>query len=185
MSPQTSRVGSNGVAPASQDARVPLIAADKALLSLRSSGHDYCSAVGEIVDNSLQANANTIRVRVFTATKMVGKNKRPIEVVEQLVVGDDGDGMDMEVLHNCLKLGYSTRYNDRSGMGRFGVGAKMGGISQAKRIEAYSRQSADDPWMRTYIDLDEIEELSMSHIPTPEVVELPEGCEDLVGTRAR
>jgi len=183
MSSQTKRVGSNGASPASQENKVPLIAADKALLSLRSSGHDYCSAVGEIIDNSLQADANTIRVRVFTTSKMIGKNKRPIEVVEQLVVGDDGDGMDMEVLHNSLKLGYSTRYNDRTGMGRFGVGAKMGGISQAKRIEAYSRQSADDPWLRTYIDLDEIEQQTMSHIPAPEVADLPEGCEDLVGAK--
>ena len=32
--------------------RVELIAADKALVSLRSSGHDYMSAVGEVIDNS-------------------------------------------------------------------------------------------------------------------------------------
>jgi hypothetical protein len=79
-------------------AKVPLIAADKALLSLRSSGHDYCSAVGEVVDNSLQADANTIRVRVFTTKKTIGKNKRATEVVERLAIGDDGDGMGVEVL---------------------------------------------------------------------------------------
>ncbi|HOW70457.1 MAG TPA: ATP-binding protein [Phycisphaerae bacterium] len=163
--------------------QVPLIAADKALISLRSSGHDYCSAVGEVIDNSLQANANTIRARVFTAKKTIGKNKRATEVVERLAVGDDGDGMDVEVLHNSLKLGYSTRYNDRTGMGRFGVGAKMGGISQAKRIEIYSRQSTDDPWLRTYIDLDEIEAKKMEHIPAPEPAELPNGCEDLPGPK--
>jgi hypothetical protein len=43
--------------------------------------------------------------------------------------------MNRRTLHNALKLGYSTRYDDRKGMGRFGVGAKMGGISQAKRID--------------------------------------------------
>jgi hypothetical protein len=174
---------SNGVAPPVEEATVPLIAADKALLSLRSSGHDYCSAVGEVIDNSLQANANNVRIRVFTAMKLVGKNKRAIEVVERLAIGDDGDGMDVEVQHNCLKLGYSTRYNDRSGMGRFGVGAKMGGISQAKCIEVYSRQGSGEPWLRTYIDLDEIEKRTMRHIPAPTPAELPEGCEDLVGDK--
>lgn len=161
---------------------VPLIAADKALLSLRSSGHDYCSAVGEVIDNSLQANANTVRVRVFTAKKKIGKNKKATEVVERIAVGDDGDGMDFDTLHNCLKLGFSTRYNDRTGMGRFGVGAKMGGISQAKRIDVWSRQTPADQWMHTYIDLDEVEAGEMQHIPAPEAAsELPEGCEDLPG----
>jgi len=56
-------------------AKVPLIAADKALISLRSSGHDYCSAVGEVIDNSLQANANAIGARVFTTKKTIGKKQ--------------------------------------------------------------------------------------------------------------
>lgn len=160
---------------------VPLIAADKTLLSLRSSGHDYTSAVGEVIDNSLQANANAIRCRVATTKKTIGGNKKKTEVVESLAMGDDGDGMDITVLHNCLKLGYSSRYNDRAGMGRFGVGAKMGGISQAKRIEVWSRQTAGDPWMFTYIDLDEIECGDMDSIPVPVELDLPSGCEDLVG----
>ena len=41
-------------------APVDLILADKALNSLRASGHDYCSAVGEVFDNNLQANSNAI-----------------------------------------------------------------------------------------------------------------------------
>lgn len=162
--------------------QVPLIAADKALISLRSSGHDYCSAVGEVIDNSLQAAANNVRIRVFTAKKKIGKNKtRATEVVERIAVGDDGEGMEFEVLHNCLKLGYSTRYNDRKGMGRFGVGAKMGGISQAKRIDIWSRQGPNDRWLHTFIDLDEIEAGSLTHIPAPEPEGLPVGCDELVG----
>lgn len=161
--------------------RVELIAADKALVSLRSSGHDYMSAVGEVVDNSLQANARHVRVRLFTTKKKVGKNTKATEVVERLAVGDDGDGMEILTLHNALKLGYSSRYNDRSGIGRFGVGAKLGGISHAKRIELYSRQDAKSPWLRTYIDLDEIESRDMQLIPAPAVADLPEDCRSLVG----
>src|SRR5262245_14477298 len=104
--------------------RVELIAADKALLSLRSSGHDYRSAVGEVVDNSLQAESHNIRVRVFTTKKKIGKNTKATEVVERIAIGDDGTGMDRATLHNSLRLGYSSRYDDRKGMGRFGVGAK-------------------------------------------------------------
>lgn len=163
--------------------KVNLIAADTALVSLRSSGHDYCSAVGEVIDNSLQANANNIRCRIFTEKKRIAKNKRATEVVSRLAVGDDGDGMDVPTLHRSLMLGYSTRYNDRTGMGRFGVGAKLGGISQAKRIDIYSRQSANDPWRHTYIDLEEIHEGSMEYIPAPEETSLPEDCAGLVAKK--
>jgi len=126
-------------------APVDLILADKALNSLRASGHDYCSAVGEVFDNSLQANSNAIRLKIFTDKRVIGRNTRKTEVVERIAIGDDGCGMDVEVLHRALQLGYSTRYNDRSGMGRFGVGAKLAGISQAQRIEIYSRQQASQP----------------------------------------
>ena len=163
--------------------RVELIAADKALMSLRSSGHDYCSAVGEVIDNSLQAGANAIRVRVFTTKKKIGKNSKMTEVVERVAVGDDGEGMDRTIIHSALKLGYSSRYNDRKGMGRFGVGAKLGGISQGRRIDLYSRQSVSEPWLHTYIDLDEIEAGKMRLIPPPQEAQLPEGCDGLVGSK--
>ncbi|HEV2293561.1 MAG TPA: ATP-binding protein [Tepidisphaeraceae bacterium] len=162
---------------------VELIAADTALLSLRSSGHDYNSAVGEVIDNSLQADANNIRCRIFTEKKVIGKNKKATEVVQRVAVGDDGNGMNEDTLHNSLKLGYSSRYDDRMGMGRFGVGAKMGGISQAKRIDIYSRQSKEDPWLHTHIDLDEISAGRMKFIPKPDEAEIPKDCRDLVGDK--
>ena len=59
----------------------------------------------------------------------------------------------------------------------------MGGISQAKRIDIYSRQDSHDAWLHTYIDLDEIEAQEMEHIPAPQPTDLPDGCEDLVGAK--
>ncbi len=163
-----------------EDARVGLVRVDTALLSLRSSGHDPSSAIGEVIDNSLQANANNIRVRLFTDKKLVGKGSKRTTVIERVAIGDDGIGMEKEVLHRSLQLGYSSRYNDRTGMGRFGVGAKLGGISQAQRIEIFSRQSGDQPWLWTYIDLEEISEGSMDFIPLPQSASLPKDCESLV-----
>lgn len=162
---------------------VELIAADTALMSLRSSGHDYNSAIGEVIDNSLQANANNIRCRIFTVKKVVRKNKNATEVVERIAVGDDGDGMNEAILHQSLKLGFSSRYDDRKGMGRFGVGAKMGGISQGRRIDIYSRETSTEPWLHTYIDLDEIKDKVMTVIPPPEETEIPRDCKDLVGDK--
>ena len=45
-------------------------------------------------------------------------------------------------------------------MGRFGVGAKLAGISVARKIELWSRRSPKEPWLYTYIDLDEIGSLN-------------------------
>src|ERR1700722_1738970 len=161
---------------------VPLVLADRALTSLRASGHDYKSAVGEVFDNSLQANANNLKLRLFTEKKVLGKNTKKTEVVERVAMGDDGIGMSKEILYHSLMLGYSSRYDDRTGMGRFGVGAKLGGISQGRRIELYSRQSASEPWLYTYIDLGEIHNGTMNYIPEPSPAQLPEDCADLVGT---
>lgn len=160
---------------------VSLVVADRALTSLRASGHDYRSAVGEVFDNSLQAKANNIKLRLLTEKKVVGKNTKKTEVVEKVAIGDDGTGMSADILHKSLQLGFSSRYNDRTGMGRFGVGAKLGGISQARRIEIYSRQAKDQPWLQTYIDLDEIHDGTMQYIPVPKPAKLPEDCANLVG----
>jgi hypothetical protein len=160
--------------------QINLILADRALNSLRASGHDFRSAVGEVFDNSLQANANTIRLRLFTEKRVIGKNQKKTEVVDRLAVGDDGDGMSADVLHRSLQLGYSTRYNDRAGMGRFGVGAKLAGISQAKRIDLYSCARGTNEWLHTYIDLDEIHNGTMAYIPEPVLAKVPADCEDLI-----
>jgi hypothetical protein len=175
------RVETDGVAAAAKPTMdVPVVKADTAMLSLRSSGHDFNSAIGEVTDNSLEAGANVIKIRTFTTKKKIGTNTRATEVIERVAIGDDGEGMTCEVLHKCLQLGYSTRYDSRLGLGRFGVGAKLAGISQAKRIDVYTRRSADDPWLYTYIDLRKIEN-GEDKIPAPVEAELPQDCADLVG----
>lgn len=163
------------------NSQVELVQADNALLSLRASGHDYCSAIGEVFDNAIQAKANNVRLKLFTDKRVIGTNSKRTEVVDRLAIGDDGDGMEAVVLHRALQLGYSSRYDDRAGMGRFGVGAKLAGISVARRIELWSSRSAKAEWLYTYIDLDEIKNGEMRFIPAPVVKELPPDCRDLVG----
>lgn len=123
-----------------------------ALKSMRSSDFDAYSAYGEVIDNSIQANAKNIEVHV----QYQPKSGKQFEPITSIVFTDDGHGMDEKVLHRCLQLGYSSRYNDRAGIGRFGVGMTLGAINQCKRIEVYSRTGSGD-WYYVYIDLDEIE----------------------------
>ena len=99
---------------------VKFIADATAMMSMRDSDFDAYSAYGEVIDNSIQAGASWIKIRMDATEK--GGRGRSYKVIEKIVFGDNGCGMPPDVLHRCLQLGYSSRYNDRSGIGRFGVG---------------------------------------------------------------
>ena len=65
-------------------------------------------------------------------------------------------GMDKQILHNCMQLGYSERYNDRKGIGRFGV-MTLGAYLNV-RIEVYSKPQGGE-WNFTYLDLEEMKNI--------------------------
>lgn len=149
----------------------PLVNAATAILSMRSSSFDELSAYGEVVDNSIQADARNVKIKFDTTSNLIRK----------LAFGDDGIGMDAETLSRCLSLGWSSRYNDREGIGRFGVGMKLGAIHQCKRVEVWSKQQGG-AWLFTYIDLDEIKDQTMISIPMPVEQNPPAEYASLAGT---
>ena len=146
-----------------------------ALDSLRNSDFDAVSAYGEVVDNAIEADAQNIRIRFKTRSASHG-----YEVIEKLAFGDDGHGMDGDTLHSCLQIGWSSRYNDRSGIGRFGVGMTMAAIHECKRVEVWSKK-AGGSWLHTRIDLDKVASGEEETIPDPTKRPLPEEFENLVG----
>jgi hypothetical protein len=145
-----------------------------ALDSLRHSDFDSLSAYGEVIDNSLQAEAKTIKMEMFNLTP-----RNNYAQIEYLAFADDGIGMPVETLHACLKLGWSSRFNDRTGIGRFGVGMVLGAIHEAKRIEVYSKQVSGE-WHYTYVDLDEVSAGRLDSIPMPSQKKIPEKFAHLV-----
>ncbi|MDP3025917.1 MAG: ATP-binding protein [candidate division Zixibacteria bacterium] len=162
---------------------VRLVNEATALLSMRNSDFDTYSAYGEVVDNSIQADATVVKIKLlYTITG----RKNSYGVVERIVFGDDGYGMRADVLHRCMQLGYSTRYNDRSGIGRFGVGMTLAAINQCRRVEIFSKEKNSESWLWTYVDLDEItsEPPKMEHIPEPRVRELPRDYQRLTGEKS-
>jgi hypothetical protein len=133
-----------------------------ALQAFRHSDFDVYSAYGEVVDNSLQANATWVKIKIDYHARNSQSN--PYYVIDEAVFSDNGHGMNGEILSNCLAMGYSTRHGDRKGIGRFGVGMTLASINQCKRVDVYSREK-DSKWLWTYTDLDEILNGSMSEIP--------------------
>jgi hypothetical protein len=132
-----------------------------ALESMRASDFDCYSAYGEVIDNSIQANANDIRIQFLEARGNTRSKK-----IDSILFADNGQGMSAEILRKCLKLGYSSRYNDRSGIGRFGVGMTLGAIHECRRIEVYSKVDGGN-WLYIYMDLDEISGGQQTELPIP------------------
>ena len=158
---------------------LPLLELRTAYQSLRESGFDFSTAIGELIDNSVQAKAKRIDVIPKIVKKKPKGKKKPVSVITQVSVVDDGEGMDEETLNGCPQLGFSTRFNDRDGLGRFGVGATYASISQCKRTIFCSRSKGIGNFLATYIDLDEISENIQTDIPKPSESHLPEDLEDM------
>ena len=148
---------------------LPLLELGTAYQSLRESGFDFSTAIGELIDNSVQAKAKRIDIIP----------KIDEAVITQISVVDDGDGMDEETLNGCPQLGFSTRYNDRKGLGRFGVGATYASISQCKRTIFCSRSKGTGDFLATYIDLDEIANNIQTDIPKPSKAYLPNNLAEI------
>lgn len=114
----------------------------------RESGYNGTpSAIAELVDNSLQAKATEIYIQF---------DESPDDAKEVWVhVLDNGCGMSRDVLDVAPRFGGSTRFNDRSGTGRFGMGLPNASVSQARRFEIYTREKGSQMYF-CYLDLDQL-----------------------------
>ena len=158
---------------------LPLLELANAYRSLRESDFDFSTAIGELIDNSVQANAERIDIIPKIEQKQFKGVEELVPVITQVSVVDNGDGMDETTLNGCPQLGFSTRYDDREGFGRFGVGATYAAISQCKRTTFCSRPKGKDNLIATYIDIDEIAGSTQIDIPKPSESHLPDNLKNL------
>ena len=149
---------------------LPLIKASNLFESLRYAEYSFDSGIGEIIDNGVEAKSSKIWIDIETESKMFGKKKKTIDVIKQVGITDDGTGMTEDILAKSLVLGWTERpvpVAEKKGIGKFGVGLTLGGISVARRIEVYTRTSKNSPFLYTYIDLNEIRDEEQLEIPHP------------------
>ncbi|MFF3060175.1 ATP-binding protein [Streptomyces sp. NPDC057909] len=148
-----------------EESRGDLIQVDTALESMRDAGFDLTAAAGEPLDNSIEADATILRVQpVYSADK---------KSINELVFADNGTGIAPSILHHVLSMGYSTRYGQRQGLGRFGVGLKLAGLSLGERIDVYTKRAGDPQIYHSYFDLQEIRKSTQSYTFTSAVKEWP------------
>jgi hypothetical protein len=91
--------------------------------ALRSIGYSFEVAVADVIDNSIDAKASHVLVRLF-----IRKSGQL-----DLAIWDDGEGMNEEILKEAMRFGADvTQEIDR--LGKFGLGLKLASLSQAKEF---------------------------------------------------
>lgn len=146
--------------------------------ALRNTGYKNIeSAVSEIIDNSVEANAKNIFVILREGIAPSGR-----KVVTEVGFLDNGDGMNSTVLGNCLGIGASTR-QARKGMGRFGVGLPQASLYACPLIEVYSWQSGIENAKKVYLDIEKIKNGVQTEIEDPVHEAIPEPYSDYINYR--
>lgn len=138
--------------------------------ALRNTGYKNIeSAVAEIVDNSVEANATDIFV-------IMSENINPVsgrKLVNEIGFLDNGEGMDTDILGSCLGIGATTR-RARKGMGRFGVGLPQASLHACPEVIVYSWQHGIDNCQMVYLNIDKVKEGIQKDIADPENCSLPD-----------
>ena len=114
---------------------------------LRDTGYNFNTAVADIVDNSIAANATKINIDVNLDPNMNIK----------VYFADNGCGMDLDGLKNAMKYGSKERL-EKNSLGKFGLGLKTASTAFCKQFSLISRNSPDSELRKVQWDLDYIAE---------------------------
>lgn len=111
--------------------------------SLRYLGYGNYEALADLVDNSIDAEAQHIKIRVQQ------RNNQP-----QISIADNGPGMTELVLDQAMRLGSMTTRDLNSDLGRFGMGLVTASLSIARSCHVITR-GPDGCWSSAW-DVDEV-----------------------------
>jgi hypothetical protein len=115
------------------------------LEALRGLGYSTATALADLIDNSIAAQAKTVYLRFFWAG-----------LASAIHILDDGEGMDAGEMDRAMRLGERSPLETRAAhdLGRFGLGLKTASLSQCRRLTVASRKDGETHCLRW--DLDEI-----------------------------
>lgn len=118
-------------------------------------GYTPASAICDILDNSVRAEASTIRV-IIVKERQDLSDARKNNVKEYLVI-DDGLGMNAEGMRNALKLGSSDENYENNSLSKFGLGLKSAAFSQGDELHLIS-SSEPNQFHKYVVSLPEIQQ---------------------------
>lgn len=142
--------------------------------SLRAVGYDLATAMADLVDNSITAEATDIHIEFFWDGE-----------ASSIAVTDNGKGMSEEQLIEAMRIGADpTVPRERNDLGRFGLGLKTASFSQCRRVTVSTRKDGDALQTRCW-DLDyvrETREWRVLRTGSPKSEEFSKHLADLPGT---
>jgi len=137
--------------------------ARRLIKSLRDMGYEFESAVADLIDNSIAARANTVRINTFWSG--------PDSYVS---IADNGEGMSAQDLREALRFGAERDYDDDD-LGKFGLGLKTASLSQCRKLIVASRQNESRVDINAYCwDMSHIEATNKWEILPVQSADLPE-----------
>ncbi len=149
-----------------------------AVKAMRDSGYKNTAyAIAELIDNSVQAEADLVEVFCIENKSLV--REKELKRLTEIGVLDNGTGMDGITLCQALQFGNGSHLEDRKGIGRFGMGLPNASISQCRRVDVWTWQHGPQNAIRSYLDVDEIENGHIRNVPEPFAEPLPEEWENL------
>lgn len=95
---------------------------------LRDTGYNFNTAIADIIDNSIAANASKVNILI---------NMDPAGVIT-IYIADNGDGMDKDGLINAMTYGSKVRV-DLGSLGKFGLGLKTASTAFCRSLSVLSR----------------------------------------------
>jgi len=122
--------------------------AGRMIAGMRDTGYSISTAVADLVDNSISADATTIEIYI---EELIGDRIR-------VAIIDDGCGMNSDELISAMTYGSPPRTSPKS-LGKFGLGLKTASSAFALRFSAISRPAKSVPAFRATWDLDHVEEI--------------------------
>lgn len=145
--------------------------------SLRDNGYrDTAMALSELIDNSIQAEADKIEIILIERLSTTGRSEW---LVNEIFVSDNGLGMDEKTLETSLRFGGGTRHGASKGLGKFGMGLPNSSASQCTRFEVYSWKNATSI-LYNYFDFKEIKENKSEYLPEIQVSNLPKHINNII-----
>ena len=120
--------------------------ATRLIYGLRDTGYSFNTAAADIIDNSIAANATEVNVGIE-----LDKDGKKF-----VYFGDNGDGMDDDMLFAAMRYGAPARANLAS-LGKFGLGLKTASSSVCLKFTVISRKSPDAEFSKLAWDLEHVE----------------------------
>ncbi|GAA4752337.1 ATP-binding protein [Gordonia alkaliphila] len=110
------------------------LAPDAGLVKSLGANHTLESAIADLVDNSIDAGASRVSVRLLT------RNDR----LTQVEVLDNGKGMDAAAANAAMTIGHQRDYSNGE-LGHFGMGLKAAAFGHSDVLTVWSTRSGASP----------------------------------------